>query len=121
MEMRCYRKILRISYKDHVTSEEVRAKIQQAIGPHEDLTIIKRHNCSGMVMSLVHQAWPKPSCRAQGKGEGDKADRGRGGKTTSGNEQAWSSPSREGNGEERKMEETGCEIICGAPTLMVKG
>ena len=33
MKMRCYRKILRISYKDHVTNEEVRAKIQQAIGP----------------------------------------------------------------------------------------
>ena len=30
MEMRCYRKILHISYKDHVTNEEVRAKIQQA-------------------------------------------------------------------------------------------
>ena len=44
MEMRCYRKILRISYKDHVTKEEVRPKIQQAIGPHEDLlTIVKRH------------------------------------------------------------------------------
>ena len=43
MEMRCYRKILRISYKGHVTNEEVRAKIQQAIGPHEDLlTIVKR-------------------------------------------------------------------------------
>ena len=43
MEMRCYRKILHISYKDHVTNEEVRAKIQQAIGPHKDLlTIIKR-------------------------------------------------------------------------------
>ena len=43
MEMRCYRKILRISYKDHVTNEEVRVKIQQAIGPHEDLlTIVKR-------------------------------------------------------------------------------
>ena len=28
MEMRCYRKILHISYKDHVTNEEVRAKIQ---------------------------------------------------------------------------------------------
>ena len=38
MEMRCYRKILH--YKDHVTNEEVRAKIQQAIGPHEDLLII---------------------------------------------------------------------------------
>ena len=43
MEMRCYRKILHISYKDHVTNEEVRTKIQQAIGPHEDpLTIVKR-------------------------------------------------------------------------------
>ena len=43
MEMRCYRKILRISYKDDVTNEEVRAKIQQAIGPHGDLlTIVKR-------------------------------------------------------------------------------
>ena len=40
--MRCYRKILHISYKDHVTNEEVRAKIQQATGPHEDLTIVKR-------------------------------------------------------------------------------
>ena len=35
--MRCYRKILHISYKDHVTNEEVRAKIWQAIGLHEDL------------------------------------------------------------------------------------
>ena len=42
MEMRCYRKILHISYKDHVTKEEVRAKIQLAIGPHEDLTNVKR-------------------------------------------------------------------------------
>ena len=42
MKMRCYRKILHISYKDHVTIKEVYAKIQQAIGPHEDLTIVKR-------------------------------------------------------------------------------
>ena len=43
MEMRCHRKILHISYKDHVTNEEVRAKIQQAIRPHEDLlTMVKR-------------------------------------------------------------------------------
>ena len=41
--MRCYLKTLRISYKDHASNEEVRAKIQQAIGPHEDLlTIVKR-------------------------------------------------------------------------------
>ena len=43
MEMRCYRKILHISYKNQVTNEEVRAKMQQAIGPHEDLlTIVKK-------------------------------------------------------------------------------
>ena len=43
MQIRCYRKILHISYKDYVTNEEVRAKIQQAIGPHEDLlTIVQR-------------------------------------------------------------------------------
>ena len=66
MEMRYYRKILRISYKDHLTNEEVRAKIQQTIGPLEDLlTIVKRHKRSGLVMSPVHQVWPKPSCKAQ--------------------------------------------------------
>ena len=43
MEMRGYCKILSISYKDHVTNEEVLAKIQQAIEPHEELlTIAKR-------------------------------------------------------------------------------
>ena len=43
MEMTCYRKILRISYKDRVTNEEVRAKIKRTIGPHEDfLTIVKK-------------------------------------------------------------------------------
>ena len=44
MDMRCYRKTLRLSHKDHVTNEEVRAKIQQAIGPHDYLlAIVKRH------------------------------------------------------------------------------
>ena len=42
MEMRCYSKVLRTSYKDHVTDEEVRAKIQQAIGPQENLLTIEK-------------------------------------------------------------------------------
>ena len=43
MEMRCHRRSVRISYKDHATNEEVCAKIQHAIGSHEDLqTIVKR-------------------------------------------------------------------------------
>ena len=43
-------------------------------------------------------------------------------KTTSGNGQAWSSASPRGQWNREKMEKTGCEIICGAPTtLTVKG
>ena len=37
---RCYCKILRTSYEDHVTNQEVCAKIQQAIGSHKDLLMI---------------------------------------------------------------------------------
>ena len=41
--MRSYRKTLRISHKDHVTKEEICAKIQQAIGPYENLvTFVKK-------------------------------------------------------------------------------
>ena len=43
VEMRCYRRLLGISYKDHVTNEEVRNRIKQASGPYEDLlTTVKR-------------------------------------------------------------------------------
>ena len=43
-EMRCFRKILGITYRDHVTNEEVRNRIKQTTGPHEDLlaTVKKR-------------------------------------------------------------------------------
>ena len=41
-EMRCYRRLLNISYKDHVTNEEVRRKIQAAIGEYDELlTLVK--------------------------------------------------------------------------------
>ena len=42
-EIRCYRRILNISYKDHVTNEEVRRKIQTAIGEYDKLlTLVKK-------------------------------------------------------------------------------
>ena len=37
MEMRCLRKLLGITYREHITNEEVRNRTRQAIGPHEDL------------------------------------------------------------------------------------
>ena len=35
--MRCYRRLFNISYKDHVSNEEVRRKIQAAIGEYDEL------------------------------------------------------------------------------------
>ena len=42
-EMRCFRRLLSISYKDHITNEEVRKQVQQSIGPFDDLlTTVKK-------------------------------------------------------------------------------
>ena len=41
-EVGCYRRLLNISYKDHVTNEEVRNRIQNAAGVHDDLTMVKK-------------------------------------------------------------------------------
>ena len=43
LEMRCYRRLLNISYKDHVTNKEVRNRIQNAIGVHDDLLTKRIH------------------------------------------------------------------------------
>ena len=39
-EMRCFRRLLGISYRDHVTNEEMGNRIRQAIGPYEELLAI---------------------------------------------------------------------------------
>ena len=44
-EMRCYRGLLNISYKDHVNNEEVRRQIQAGIGEYDELlTLVKKKN-----------------------------------------------------------------------------
>ena len=41
--MRCYQRLLNISYKDQVTNEEVHRKIQAAIGEYDELlTLVKK-------------------------------------------------------------------------------
>ena len=37
-EIRCFRKLLGISYRDHITNDEVRDRIEQAIGPYDDIS-----------------------------------------------------------------------------------
>ena len=96
MKMRCYRRILRISYKDHVTNEKVCAKIQQAIGLHEDfMTIVKRHRLKWYRHASLSSGLVKTILQGTVKGgiKQVKVDRKRGGKTRSGNGQAWSSAS----------------------------
>ena len=41
-EMRCYRRLLNISYKDNVTNEEVSRKIQAAIGEYDELLTLAK-------------------------------------------------------------------------------
>ena len=97
MEIRCYRKILHISYKDHVTNKEVCAKIQQASGPHKDLLMmVKRCKLQWYGNVPCSSGLAKTILQGTGKGEEDKADKGRGGKTTLGNGQAQSSASPRG-------------------------
>ena len=62
-EMRCYRRLLNISYKDHVTNEEVSRKIQTAIGEYDELlTLVKKwklrwfdhvSGCSGLAKTIL--------------------------------------------------------------------
>ena len=110
MEMRCYHKILNISYKEHVTDEEVHAKIQQAIGPHEDLTIVKRRklqwyghvsHSSGLAKTIL-QGTVKAGRR-----------KGRQRKRWEDNIREWTGlefgKSQRAVGEQGKMEKTGCK------------
>ena len=114
MEMRRYRKILRISYKDRVTNEEVRDKTKQAIGPHEDLlTIVKRLKLQWY--SHVFRSGQNHFARHSERGKKTRQTE----EEVGGQHQRIDRPGvrqvPENSGEQGKMEKTGCEIICGAP------
>ena len=135
--MRCYRKILRISCKDHVTNEEVRAKIQQVIGPYKDLlTIVKRRKLqwychvsrsSGLAKTILQSTVKGVCvcvcvCVCVWGGLKTKQTEEEVGRQHQGMDRPGVRQVTEGSGEQGKMEESGCEIICGAPTtLTVKG
>ena len=122
MEMRCYRKILHISYKDHVTNEEVHAKIQQAIGPHEDLTIVKKRKLQWYGHVSRSSGLAKTILRGTVKGGGSQGRQDAVGRQHQGMDRPGVRQVPEDSGEQGKMEKTGCKIICGAPTtLAVKG
>ena len=110
--MRCYRKILHIACKDHVINEEVRAKIQQAIGPHEDfLTIVKR----------LKLQWYGHVSRSSGLAKIIVQGTVKGGRRQGRQRKRWENNNREWRGLEfgksqravenrEKKEKTGCEM-----------
>ena len=123
MEMRRYRKILRISYKDHVTIEEVCAKIQRAFRPHEDLlTIVKRRKLQ----------WYGHVSRSLGLAKTILQGTVKGGRRQGRQRKRWEDNIREWTGLEfgrsqravenrEKWRKLVCEIICGAPmTLAIR-
>ena len=122
MEMRSYRKILHISYKDHVTSKEVRAKIQQAVGPHRPDG--RKETQAAVVWSCLPfiRSGRNHLARHGGRGKKTRQTEVEVGRQHQGKDWPGVRQVPEGSGEQWKMEETGCEIICGASTtLAVKG
>ena len=120
METRCYRKILRISYKDHFTNEEVRAKIQQVIGPHENLlSIVKRRKLhwyghmsrsSGLAKTILQ--------RHSERGKKTRQTEEEVGRQHQGMDRPGVRQVPEGSGKQGKMKKTGWKIICAAPTTL---
>ena len=75
LEMRYYRRLLNISYKNHVTNEEVRNRIQNATGVHDDLlTVVKKrklrwygHMSRSSVMAKTILQWTVKDARRRGR------------------------------------------------------
>ena len=83
-EMRCYRRLLNISYKDHVTNEEVRRKIQAAIGEYDELlTLVKKRKLRWFGHVSRSSGLAKTILQGTVKGKRKKSRQKRGGKTIS--------------------------------------
>ena len=66
-----------------------------------------------MVMSPVHQVWPKPSCKAHERGKKTRPTEEEVGRQHQGIDRPGVCQVLEGSGEQEKMEETGCKItVC---------
>ena len=74
-EMRCYRMLLNILYKDHATNEEICRKIQAAIGEYDQLlTLVKKRKLRWFGHASRSPGLSKTILQGTGKG---KRKRGR--------------------------------------------
>ena len=112
LEMRCYRRLLKISYKDHLTNEEIRNRIQNATGVHDDLlTMVQKRKLrwhdhisrsSGMAKTIMQGTVKGTRRRRQRIRWEDKIKK-------------WIDM-QEGIGRQGRAEKCCCNVICGAPT-----
>ena len=101
----------------YVTNEEVRAKIKLAIGPREDfITMVKRRKLQWYGHVSRSSGLAKTILQGTVKGERRQGRQEEVGRQHQGMDRPGVRQVPEGSGEQGKMEETGCEIICGAPT-----
>ena len=55
-EMKCFRKLLGTSYRDHITKDAVRDRIRQAIGPYDDILTTVRKRKFTVVWACIKSA-----------------------------------------------------------------
>ena len=102
------------SYEDHVTNEEVLAKIQQAIGPHENLTIVESQTVVVWTCLPFIRSGQNHLARHSERGKKTRQTEEEVGRQHQGVDRPGVLQVPEGSGEQGKMEQTACEIICGA-------
>ena len=124
VEMTCYRKILHISYKDHVTNEEVRAKIQQANRITRRPPDHREETQTAVVWSCFPfiRSGQNHLARHSERGKKTRQTEEEVGRHHQGMDRPGIRQVPEGSRKQGKMEKTGCKIIYGAPTTFaVKG
>ena len=116
--MRCYRRLLNISNKDHVKNQEVRNRIQNAIGVHDDLLTMEKKR----KLRWYGHTWRRQYCRGQWKEQEGEEDRRRDGKMTSMDRLEFGDSPRAAEDREGWKGIVTTSSVCGAPmTSEVKG
>ena len=96
-EMRCNRRLVNISYKDHVTNKEVCRLIQAAIGEYDKLlTLVKKWTLRWFGHVSRSSCLAKTMLQGTVKGKRKKGRQKRGGKTISKSGQEWTLPAQLG-------------------------
>ena len=116
--MRCYRRLLNISYKDHVTNEEVRRKVQAAIREYDELlTLVKKRKLRWFGHVSMSSGLAKTILQGTVKGKKKKRQTEEEvGRQYQRVDRNGLCQLNKGSWKQNRMERDCGEFICGAPT-----